>query len=209
MRKMNKNLIPCALIAASTLVYSSHSLARIVCWTNSDGVRECGDKVPPEASQKKREEISDQGLVVEEHERAKTEEELAKEKEMEAKLAEEERLAAEKEKQDQILLRTFASVNEIEVARDDKLNAIESSISLANTRNEKMQKDMDGLLEQAAAAETSGKEPSKHLMEDIAALERQIDNNNKFIKEKRAEQENIKQAYAVDIERFKNLKGIE
>ena len=209
MKIMNKHIIPCVLIAASAFVYSSHALARIVCWTNNDGVRECGDKVPPEYSQKKREELSEQGLVVEEHERAKTEEELAKEKELEAKKAEEERLAEEQEKQDQILLHTFASVDEIEVARDDKLDAIESSISLAHTRNEKLQKDMDGLLEKAATAESTGKEPSKHLLEDIAALERQIDNNNKFIKDKRSEQETIKQDYALDIDRFKKLKEIE
>lgn len=209
MIKINKNLLPCALIAASTFLYSGHTLARIVCWTNSDGVRECGDKVPPEASQKKREELNKQGLVVEEHERAKTQEELEKEKEMAAKQAEEERKIEEREKMDEILLSTFTSVDEIEVARDDKLEAIESSIDLANTRNEKMQKDMDGLLEKAAAAETSGEEPSKHLLEDIATLERQINNNNKFIKDKRTEQEEIKDAYAVDIERFKNLKGIE
>ena len=206
---MNKLILPCVLIAASTVIYSGHSLARIKCWTNNEGVRECGDAVPPEYSQKGHEELSKRGMVVEEHERAKTLEELEKEKEMEARLAEEERMAAEKEKQEQILLRTFANVGEIEVARDEKLEAIETSISLANTRNEKLQKDMDSLLEKAAAEETSGKEPAKHLLEDIATLERQIKNNNKFIKDKRAEQEDIKQAYAVDIDRFKKLKGIE
>lgn len=209
MKKINKLTLPCVLIAASTIIYSGQTFARIVCWTNNEGVRECGDRVPPEYSQTKREELSEQGLVVEEHERAKTAEELEKEKEMEAKQAEEERMAADREKQDQILLRTFASVDEIEVTRDDKLKAIESSISLANTRNEKLQKDMDGMLEKAAEAETSGKEPPKHLLEDIATLERQINNNNKFVKDKRTEQEEIKQAYEVDIDRFKKLKGIE
>ena len=55
----------------------------------------------------------------------------------------------------------------------------------------------------------SGKAPSEDLLKDIDSKKRQINNNNKFIEEKRAEQETIKQAYAEDIDRFKKLKGIE
>ncbi len=207
--KVTKTFIPYLAIALIATIFTNISHARIKCWTNNDGVKECGDRVPPEYSQKGHKEISDQGVVIEEKERAKTEEELEEQRKLDAIKAEEERIVAEKEKHDQILLRTFGSVDEVELARDGKIAALESSITLANKRNEKLQGDMDTLLEKATVAESGGEAPTEVLMKDIESKERQINNNKKFIEEKRAEQESIRQAYAVDIARFKSLKGIE
>jgi len=207
--KVTKTFIPYLTIALIAITYTDISHARIKCWTNNEGVKECGDKVPPEYSQKGHQEISTQGVVVDEQERAKTEEELEEQRKLDAIKAEQERMVAEKEKQDQILLRTFSGVDEIELTRDGKIAAIESSIILANNRNEKLQGDMDVLLGKAAEAESSGKTPSEHLIKDMESKERQISNNKKFIEEKRADQETLKQEYAKNIERFKKLKGIE
>jgi len=207
--KVTKTFIPYLTIALIAITYTDISHARIKCWTNNEGVKECGDKVPPEYSQKGHQEISTQGVVVDEQERAKTEEELEEQRKLDAIKAEQERIVAEKVKQDQILLRTFSGVDEIELTRDGKIAAIESSIILANNRNEKLQGDMDVLLGKAAEAESSGKTPSEHLIKDMESKERQISNNKKFIEEKRADQETLKQEYAKNIERFKKLKGIE
>jgi hypothetical protein len=207
--KVTKTFIPYLAIALIATTFTNISHARIKCWTNNDGVKECGDRVPPEYSQKGHKEISDQGVVIEEKERAKTEEELEEQRKLDAIKAEEEHIVAEKEKHDQILLRTFGSVDEVELARDGKIAALESSITLANKRNEKLQGDMDTLLEKAAEAESGGEAPPEVLMKDIESKERQVKNNKNFIEEKRAEQESIRQAYAVDIARFKSLKGIE
>ena len=207
--KVTKTFIPYLTIALIAITYTDISHARIKCWTNNEGVKECGDKVPPEYSQKGHQEISTQGVVVDEQERAKTEEELEEQRKLDAIKAEQERMVAEKEKQDQILLRTFSGVDEIELTRDGKIAAIESSIILANKRNEKLQGDMDELLGKAAEEESSGKTLSEHLLKDMESKERQINNNKKFIEEKRADQESLKQEYANNIERFKKLKGIE
>ena len=207
--KVTKTFIPYLTIALIAITYTDISHARIKCWTNNEGVKECGDKVPPEYSQKGHQEISTQGVVVDEQERAKTEEELEEQRKLDAIKAEQERIVAEKEKQDQILLRTFSGVDEIELTRDGKIAAIESSIILANNRNEKLQGDMDVLLGKAAEAESSGKTPSEHLIKDMESKERQISNNKKFIEGKRADQETLEQEYAKNIERFKKLKGIE
>ncbi len=207
--KVTKTFIPYLTIALIAITYTDISHARIKCWKNNEGVKECGDKVPPEYSQKGHQEISTQGVVVDEQERAKTEEELEEQRKLDAIKAEQERIVAEKEKQDQILLRTFSGVDEIELTRDGKIAAIESSIILANKRNEKLQGDMDVLLGKAAEVESSGKTPSEHLIKDMESKERQISNNKKFIEGKRADQEILKQEYAKNIERFKKLKGIE
>ncbi len=204
---MNKRLINCIIItsAISGLMLTGTAQARMKCWTNNEGVRECGDRVPPEFAQQGHEEIGKGGLVREKTERAKTPEELAEE----ARLAkmEEEQLKAEEEKklQDRILLETFSSEQDIERARDDRITALESTIKLTGARNQKIQVDLDKRISKAAADERAGKAPSDALLKDIDSLKRQIKNNNDFINDKRKEQEDIRQEFALDIERFRQL----
>lgn len=204
-----KAMKPLILIIA--FILSSIALtvqARIVCWTNKDGVKECGDRIPPEYSQKEHQELNEQGLVIDETARAKTDEELAAEKKQAEMEAEKERQAAEKAKEDKILLDTFSNVDDINMARDGKLAALETSISLAQKRNEKLQGDLDKLVAQAAAQERAGKTPAEDLVKDIDATRRQINNNNDFIANKRSEQEAVKEEYASHVERFKELKAM-
>ena len=182
--------------------------ARFKCWTNNEGVRECGEKVPPEYAQKGHQEMSKQGVVVGKKERAKTEDELAEAARL-AKVAEEEKkIAEEKAKQDKILLDTFTSVSDIETVRDDKLAVIESSITLTKKRNEKTQEDLDERIQAAATAERAGNAPNEALLKDIDDLRSRIKNNDAFIVGKRKEQEEVRAAASVDIERFKKLKGL-
>ena len=187
---------------------SGPASARFKCWTNHEGVRECGEKVPPEFAQQGHQEMSKQGVVVGKKERAKTKEELAEEARL-AKIAEQEQKAAdEKAKQDKILLDTFTSVSDIETIRDDKLAVIESSITLTKKRSEKTQEDLDERIQAAAAAERAGNAPDEALLKDIEDLRSRIKNNDVFIAGKRKEQEEVKAAAEVDIERFKRLKGL-
>jgi hypothetical protein len=182
--------------------------ARMKCWTNNDGVRECGDAVPPEYAQKGHQELGKGGLVRDETERAKTEEELAEQERLDKIQAKEDReLAAQKEKDD-ILLKTFSNVEDIERARDERLTALEASIKLTQARSEKIQGDLDKRIQTAATAERAGNVPSEDLLKYIESLKRQLKNNETFIEGKRAEQEEIKASHAKDIAHFKKLKGI-
>ena len=205
--KATTKLILYLVTTMTIVVYTGTAQARIKCWTNKDGIRECGDTVPPEYAQKGYKELTEEGIVVDEYERAQTKEEIEEARREQEIKAQEEKEAAEKERQDQILLNTFSNVDDIELTRDEKIAAIESSISLANKRNEKMQTDMEGLLEKAAAAERSGNKPSETLLKDIESLERQIKANDEFIANKRMEQESVKESYAENIERFNELKA--
>jgi hypothetical protein len=196
------------ILSLSGLTLSGSVQARMKCWTNNEGVRECGDKVPPEYAQKGHQELGKGGIVREETERAKTEEELAEERRLEKIQAEKDKIAAEQKKKDDILLKTFSNVEDIERARDERLTALDASIKLTQARSEKIQFDLDKRIQKAAAAERAGKTPPEDLLKDIESLKRQIKNNDVFIEGKRAEQEEIKEAHAKDIAHFKKLKGI-
>ena len=199
--------ITMALISMSLVVLSTSAQARIKCWKNSDGVRECGKTILPEYSQQGQEEISSQGVTVEKTERAQTEEERLEEERLAAIQAEEDATKAKEDAQDKILLDTYSNTDDIQMTSDGKIAALDSTIKLANKRNEKIQVNLDNDTATAAAAELAGKQPAEDLLKDIDSLERQIKNNDKFIAEKRMEQEDIKKEYAAKIERFNQLKG--
>ena len=155
--------ITMALVSMSLVVVSTSAQARIKCWENSDGVRECGKTVPPEYSQQGHEEISSQGITV------------------------------------------YSNTDDIQMTSDGKIAALDSTINLANKRNEKIKANLDKDTATAAAAELAGKQPSEDLLKDIESLERQIKNNDKFIADKHLEQEEIKKEYAEKIARFEQL----
>jgi hypothetical protein len=196
------------MFALSGLTLSGTADARMKCWTNKEGFKECGNKIPPEYAQQEYQEIGKGGLARETNERAKTDEELAEERRIEEEMALQEKLEAEQKKEDGILLATFSNVGDIERARDERVTALEASIKLTHARNEKIQLDLDKRIQTAADAERAGKAPPEALLKDIESLKRQIKNNDSFIETKRTEQEEIRQAHANDIERFKKLKGI-
>jgi len=194
-------------ICMGLLVLSTPAQARIKCWENSDGVRECGETVPPEYAQKSHREISNQGITLEESAKVKTEEERLEEKRLLAIQEEEEAKKAEAKAQDKILLDTYSNTDDIQMTSDGKVAALESTINLANKRNEKIQSALDKRTAAAAAEELAGKQPSEELLKDIRSLKRQVNNNNKFIADKRAEQEETRKEYANKIDRFVELTG--
>ena len=150
--------------------------------------------------------MTELGIVIDEKERALTDEEI-KERERQAEAeAEKERALEEQRHKDKILLQTFSSEEDIITARDDKIAAMEAQIKLAESRIEKLQADLDKRVEEAAAAERTGKQPPADLLEDIESLRRQIEANNEFISDTRAEQERIRAETDADLKRFRELK---
>ena len=194
-----------AFIALST--FSNFAHARFKCWTNNEGIRECGEKVPPEYAQKGHKEMSKHGTVVEQKDRAKSQDEIIEQERLQAIEKEKAKLDAEQAKKDRILLDTFVSVTDIEAARDDKLAVIELDITATNKRNEKTQEDLDKRIQAAAAAERAGKAPNEGLLADIDLLKQRIQKNDSFIKGKQEEQLTVKADAQRDIERFNYLKG--
>ena len=197
-------LVFISLITVSAGV-EARETKKLLCWTNSDGVKECGDKLPPEYAQEGHEVLNKSGRVVKETERVKTEEELAEAKKQAAIKAAAAKAAKEQAAKDKILLDTFSSVEDIELARDSKIATLQSSISIAEKRDIKLQESLDSRVNQAAADEREGKTPPPQLLKNIESLKRQIKDNNDFLANSRNEKEAVAAAYNNDIVRYKEL----
>ncbi|MGQ0657234.1 MAG: hypothetical protein ACT4NU_03930 [Chromatiales bacterium] len=181
--------------------------AEIKCWTNKDGVRECGNVVPPEYSQQEQTELSDTGVTTGRIERARTPEELEQERQVAAAKADEEHKRREQAAADRELLQTYSSEDEIILARDGKIADIESRIKLTESHIEKLTKNLTDIIDHAAAMERRGEQPGAKTVSDIESVRAQIRYQAAFIAAKHADQDVVRRQYDAELARYREMKS--
>lgn len=198
-----------ALLLGSVLCLpSTYSHAgKLLKWVDDNGQVRYGDRIPPQYAKKKLETLSDQGIVVETKEAAKTPEQLAEEKRQQALIKEKERIRIEKARRDSILLDTFTNEDEMVMTRDGKIEAIEAVIRVTNKRTEKNKQRLADLKLRAANLERSGKPVPKKLLKSINDMRNQIQSNNRYVANRLVEQQRIRDQFEADIHRFRELKA--
>ena len=194
-------------IALNTLVLVDNTNARMKCWTNSDGVKECGNRVPPEYTQQGYQELSTGGIVKEKTERVKTKEELKKEKIEAREIAREKEKIKIKKAHDRMLLETFANISEIEEVKKHKIEAIESNINITKKRIKKLQNLLDNELDGNSISENADDKEDKS--DNIESLKKQILENQNYIEKKIIEQKEVEDTHIKYIARFKELKNLD
>jgi len=172
--------------------------ASIKCWTNQEGVRECGNKIPPEYSQGASVKISPSGIVIGEKEAAKSLEAIRREKEALTK-------AAESKKADQALLKTFSSVEDLVLARNSKTDQIDKEIFLLESRMEKLEEKLKKVKIRLEANNDKNSPKFDNLTENAARILSQITESEKFIETKGMEKSSISDQFERDILRFERL----
>lgn len=198
------------LIATLSLL-TTDADADIKCWTNKDGVRECGDAVPPEYAQQGHEVKSRTGMTIKKQDPAKTPEEVGRErreKEIAArKQTEIEAIARKQANADKVLLDTFGSEDDMVLARDGQLTNIDSQIKLTEGHVAKLQKSFEQLISKAADFERRNQQIPENLRKDIANLREQIAEQRRFIEDKLEEQVSLRRKFDLDLARFRELRS--
>lgn len=182
---------------------------RIKCWTNDEGVHECGNSVPPEFAQRGFEEKSAGGVTVEATESARTMEDLETERRLKRQQEAAAAVMREQSARDRVLLDTFSSEDDLVLARDGQIAHLNSQVKITESHIEKLTKSLDGLIVDAADHERRGNMPPDKLVADIGSLREQIRDNKKFIESKNSERVSIEEKFANDIARFRKLKGMD
>lgn len=183
------------------------SAAKIKCWTNNEGVRECGNAVPPEYAQKGHKEVNKRGMTVSTQTRAKTPEEIEKERLEQEKLEREKALAAEQEKKDRVLLATFASEDDMKLAHEGKVLALDTRIKHTEQLIAKLKASLKALVNDAAEQERSGTKVSDETRKDIAQVKQQIAENLGFIEQREREKVELNAQFDAELARFRKLKA--
>jgi hypothetical protein len=201
---------------ALTLVFSSPTFAAgksatFKCWTNKDGIRECGNEVPPEYSQGETETINKEGFTTKVEQRAKTAAEVAEEQrkkdEAAARAAEEKRKHDEQATYDRVLMATFLTENDIVAARDRRTSAIDATIDVTKVTTAKLEEKLKTAEQKVEAQKKGNKAGNADDQKDVDALKKQLADKQAYIDAKQKEKEATITEYDAYIKRFRELKG--
>jgi len=201
------------VLAIALCVFAAQATAATLYkWVDEDGKVRYSDRLPPNQSKKEHQQLNSQGVVLTTQDAAKSSEELAEEAEAQRKLDEvqneEARLKEIQARQDKVLLMTFSNANEIEHARDSRIQVIDSVIGLIESSIVTTQEKLDRLTQSANQNYVSqGKEIPGGLAQKIEHFERKIEIRDTQLAAKAEEKEKIRQKYELDLERFQTLKS--
>lgn len=203
--------IVCGL--ALSLVMQGAMAGKMYRWTDENGDVHYGSEIPPEYLQQQHRQINQHGITTKVYKRTKTPEEAAREQ-AEARRrkkmrAEEQRRIAEQQRLDSILLQTYSSLDDMELARDGKITAIEAVIRITKSNIAGMRSEMARATSEAAAAERAGQVVAPRLRKQIAAVQEQIEANLTFINEQRQEQDRVRDHFAKEMVRYARLRQVQ
>jgi hypothetical protein len=175
-------------------------------WVDEQGVTHYGDRIPPEYAAQEHDVINSQGVEINRLEAQKTPEQLAAEDQKKAD-------AMQSQHRDRNLLSTYASVQEIERLRDQRMALVTDQIKVTSQFLEVL----NGRLKKLRAASTHFKpyssDPNAPAMpdqfaEDLVRVRNDIRTQEDNLAEKRSEETTMRKQFDSDIFRFKELKGI-
>ncbi|MDM8546051.1 hypothetical protein QUF61_06120 [Candidatus Venteria ishoeyi] len=182
----------------------------IKCWTNEDGIMECGNVIPQQYVKEKHEIRNDSGDVVEVIQRDKTEAEIKALIEAEQQRFEQEKKDKRQAEEDRRLLDLYPTENDIILARDSQLMRIEQGIRITKGQLKSYQntlKNQRKLEKQLATrSDASSKTDRERLAKHSKNLEAQIKVIENSIKDKEQDTKNITAEYDVYLQRYKAVK---
>ncbi|TJY63202.1 DUF4124 domain-containing protein [Sinimarinibacterium sp. CAU 1509] len=178
--------------------------AKIVCWTDENGHRACGDHVPPKFAPQEHQIVDSAGRVIETKAREKTPEEAAAEQQRKALEAETQKREKERAAYDRFLLDTYASAGQLERARNDRLAMLDGRIGLAQKAVDDGQKDLEGLYKRRQDA---GDKVPPQLEKKIKEVEGQLVDNRAALAKLKQERSGVCESFSNDIARYVELRG--
>ena len=177
-------------------------------WVDESGVVHYGDQIPPSEVDRGHTDLNVQGIQVETVPPVQTIEEIQRERELERLRAEQGRLKQQQDAADQVLLRTFRSIDDLVMAREGKVTAIDVVIGVARSNIRRHQAWLQKLMSDAANLERAGKPVPQHLVESIDNTERAIRDAYATIVAREQEKNQVRQSFDRDLKRFRQLKDI-
>jgi hypothetical protein len=176
-------------------------------WVDSDGVTHYGDRVPPEYASQEQHILNSRGYEIDHRDAQKTAQQLAAD--------ERKRLETEQSQtRDKNLLSTYASVQEIERLRDQRVQLVADQIKVTNqfleTINGRMKKMRTDTQRYRPYSDDPKAPPMPDQMaEDLVRLTTDMRTQQQNLQQKRAEESSMSIQFESDIDRFKELKHIQ
>jgi Domain of unknown function (DUF4124) len=176
-------------------------------WVDEQGITHYGDHIPPEYAAQEQHVMNSQGIEINRLEAQKSPEALAAE---ELKRAE----AEQSKNRDRNLLNTYASVQEIERLRDQRVTLLSDQIKVTSQFLEALNAKLNKLRASSTHFKPYSSDPNASAMpdqvaEDLVRVGNDIRTQEQNLREKRSEAAIMSKQFDSDIERFKELRGIQ
>ena len=195
-------------VAAAASTPSPSNNGRVLYkWVDKDGVTHYGDRVPPEYASQEQHILNSKGYEINHLDAQKTPEQAASD--------EKKKLDAQQSAlRDKNLLSTFASVQEIERLRDQRLTLLADQIKVTNQFLETLNGQMKKMRADSMRFKPYNSDPKAPIMpdqmaEDLVRLSTDVRTQQKNLQQKRSEEATMSIQFESDIDRFKELKHIQ
>ncbi|MCG6939463.1 MAG: DUF4124 domain-containing protein [Gammaproteobacteria bacterium] len=199
--RLTMHALPFILITLSFSVQ-----AKMYKWVDENGQMHFGDKIPPKYLVKEYDELNDQGIVMKHKEAAKTPEQIAEEKRLEEERKKAELEEKRKQQRDRVLLDTYTTERDLIVARDSRLDTVDSQIRLAASIIADSNHKIESMEKQVARLKASGREVPPDLFKRIDNQKRQVSVQYQVMESHKKRRDEIATQFTDYIERFKELK---
>jgi Domain of unknown function (DUF4124) len=201
-------LCACVLLAPSGFAAPPADNGRVLYkWVDADGVTHYGDRIPPEYASQEQHVMNSRGIEISHVDAQKSADQLAADEQKKAD-------TAQRQLRDKNLLSTFASVQEIERLRDQRLTLLADQIKVTSLFLENLDVRMKKLRADSVRFRPYSADPKAppmpdQLAEDLVRLSADVRTQEQNLKQKRGEEAAMSIQFESDIDRFKELKHIQ
>ena len=175
-------------------------------WVDEQGVTHYGDHIPPEYASQEQHIMNSQGVEISRLDAQKSADQMAAE--------EQKRIEAQQsQNRDRNLLNTYASVQEIERLRDQRVTLLSDQIKVTSQFLEVLNGRLNKLRTASMHFKPYNNDAAAPPMpdqvaEDLVRVGNDIRTQQQNLHEKRSEEATMRKQFDSDILRFKELKGI-
>jgi hypothetical protein len=175
-------------------------------WVDAQGVTHYGDHIPPEYASQEQHVMNSQGVEINRLDAQKTPEQLVLDDQKKAE-------AIQSQNRDKNLLNTYASVQEIERLRDQRVALVSDQIKVTGQFLEVLNGRLKKLRTASMrfkpySSESNAPPMPDQTAEDLVRLGNDIRTQEENLRQKRSEELTMRKQFESDISRFKELRGI-
>lgn len=197
-----------SLITCGTLLISGLVEARggqLYRWVDEQGNVNYTDRIPPGAIEREHTELTGDGIRLRTVPSAPTPEELQRERELARLREQQRRLGEQQQAEDNALLASFRSADDLVMARDGKIASVDVMLQVTRNNVRRQQDWLNGLNRQAM--EDTVQPITEDLGSRIAKAEGALRRGLAAILRLQRERQEIRDRFAHDLERFQELKA--
>jgi hypothetical protein len=202
------------LTAATLLILMQAALGaqdqKLYRWVDKDGNVHYGDSIPAEYAEVDKQVVNEHGVTVGIMRGKKSDEELAAEKHANELRAEREL----RRRQDQALLATYLSIDEIIMHRDRRVELFQAQARVTELYLRNLQRRLRSLQQEASQFMPYSEDPDAPMIDpalaaDISTTTDTIGRHEQNLQRFHKDEQNIVARFDGDIDRFKALKGLD